>query len=399
MVESLSVEESKEFAFQVIGRSPESWARAGVIRTPHGEIPTPVFAPVGTQATVKSVSPRELLELGATLILANTYHLYLRPGPEVVASLGGIHPFMGWEGPIMTDSGGFQVFSLAHLRRMDDEGVTFRSHLDGSEQHLTPERVIELQEQLGADLILCLDICTPYPSSRERSEADLRRTHHWAERSLKAHTRSDQALFGILQGGTYARLREESARFFGDLDFPGYAIGGLSVGEPKEMMHQMLKVTVPLLPEDKPRHLLGVGSPEDLFECTGLGIDIFDCALPTRIARNGSFFTRHGRLNIRNSRYTDDPASVEEGCECYACQNFSRAYLRHLVMAKEILGVRLATFHNLHFMFNLMREIREAILRGDFVALKEEFLASYEMVDYETRMRNREAWLARLRGG
>lgn len=393
------MEESKAFAFQVVGRCPKSWARAGVIRTPHGEIPTPVFAPVGTQATVKSLSPRELLELGATLILANTYHLYLRPGPEVVASLGGIHPFMGWKGPIMTDSGGFQVFSLEHLRRVDDKGVTFRSHLDGSEQHLTPERVIEVQEQLGADLILCLDICTPYPSSREQCEADLRRTHHWAERSLKAYACPDQALFGIVQGGTYALLREESARFFADLDFPGYSIGGLSVGEPKEMMHQMLEVTVPLLPEDKPRHLLGVGSPEDLFECTALGIDMFDCALPTRIARNGSFFTRHGRLNIRNSRYADDPAPIEEGCECYACQNFSRAYLRHLVMAKEILGVRLATIHNLHFMLNLMREIREVISKGDFMALKEEFLASYEVVDYEARIRNREAWLARLRGG
>ncbi len=399
MVESLSVEESKAFAFQVVGRCPQSWARAGVIRTPHGEIPTPVFAPVGTQATVKSVSPRELSELGATLILANTYHLYLRPGPEVVASLGGIHRFMGWEGPIMTDSGGFQVFSLEHLRRVDSEGVTFRSHLDGSEQHLTPERVIEIQEQLGADLILCLDICTPYPSSREESEADLRRTHHWAERCLKAHTRSDQALFGILQGGTYATLREESACFFADLDFPGYSIGGVSGGEPKEMMHQMLEVMVPLLPQDKPRHLLGVGSPEDVFECTALGIDIFDCALPTRIARNGSFFTRQGRINIRNSRYADDPAPIEEGCDCYACQNFSRAYLRHLVMAKEILGVHLATIHNLHFMFNLMREIREAISRGDFMALKEEFLASYEVVEYEARMRNRERWLARLRGG
>jgi len=393
------MEESKAFAFQVVGRCPKSWARAGVIRTPHGEIPTPVFAPVGTQATVKSLSPRELLELGATLILANTYHLYLRPGPEVVASLGGIHPFMGWKGPIMTDSGGFQVFSLEHLRRVDNEGVTFRSHLDGSEQHLTPKRVIEVQELLGADLILCLDICTPYPSSREQSEADLRRTHHWAERSLKAHTRPDQALFGIVQGGTYALLREESARFFAHLDFPGYSIGGLSVGEPKEMMHQMLEVTVPLLPEDKPRHLLGVGSPEDLFQCTALGIDMFDCALPTRIARNGSFFTRQGRLNIRNSRYADDPAPIEEGCECYACQNFSRAYLRHLVMAKEILGVRLATIHNLHFMLNLMREIREVISKGDFMALKEEFLASYGVVDYEARIRNREAWLARLRGG
>lgn len=399
VVESLSVEESKAFAFQVVGRCPESRARAGVIRTLHGEIPTPVFAPVATQGTVKSLAPRELLELGVTLILANTYHLYLRPGPEVIAGLGGIHPFMGWEGAIMTDSGGFQIFSLEHLRRVDSEGVTFRSHLDGSEQHLTPERAIEVQERLGADLILCLDICTPYPSSREESEADLRRTHHWAERSLKAHTRSDQALFGIVQGGMYTELRKESACFFAGLDFPGYSIGGLSVGEPKEMMHQMLEVTVSLLPDDKPRHLLGVGSPEDLFECTALGVDIFDCALPTRIARNGCFLTRHGRLNIRNSRYTDDPASIEEGCECYLCRNFSRAYLRHLVMAKEILGVCLATVHNLHFLLNLMREIREAILRGDFVALKEEFLASYEVVDYEARVRNREAWLARLRGG
>lgn len=399
MVESPSVEEKREFAFQVVGRCPQSWARAGVIHTLHGEIPTPVFAPVGTQATVKSVSPRELAELGVTLILANTYHLYLRPGPEVVASLGGIHPFMGWEGLIMTDSGGFQVFSMEHLRRVDDEGVTFRSHLDGSEQHLTPERVMEVQEQLGADLILCLDVCTTYPSSREESEADLRRTHHWAERCLQAHNRSDQALFGILQGGTYTDLREESARFFTSLDFPGYSIGGLSVGEPKEMMHEMLKVTVPLLPEDKPRHLLGVGSPEDLFECTALGIDIFDCALPTRIARNGSFFTRYGRLNIRNSQYSDDPSPVEEGCDCYACRHFSRAYLRHLVMAKEILGVRLATLHNLHFMLNLMREIREAISGGDFLAFKEEFLASYEVVEYEARMRNKERWLARLRGG
>lgn len=399
MVESLSVEEEKAFAFQVEGRCPESWARAGVMRTPHGEIPTPVFAPVGTQATVKSLSPRELQELGVTLILANTYHLYLRPGPEVIASLGGIGPFMGWEGPIMTDSGGFQLFSLEHLRRVDNEGVTFRSHLDGSEQHLTPERVIEVQGLLGADLALCLDICTPYPSSREQCETDLKRTHHWAARSLKAHIRSDQALFGIVQGGTYAELREESARFFAGLDFPGYSIGGLSVGEPKEIMHQMLEVTVPFLPEDKPRHLLGVGSPEDLFECTALGVDIFDCALPTRIARNGSLFTRQGRLNIRNSRYADDPAPIEEGCECYACQNFSRAYLRHLVMAKEILGVRLATVHNLHFMLNLMGEIREAISRGDFLALKEEFLASYKVVNYEARLKNRGAWLARLRGG
>ncbi len=386
------------FGFELLlKKDPHSQARAGVIHTPHGPIPTPVFAPVGTQATVKTVSPKELRELGASLILANTYHLYLRPGPDTIADLGGLHGFMGWDGPIMTDSGGFQVFSLARLRAVDVTGVTFRSHLDGSEHLLTPEKAIEIQEKLGADIILCLDEC-PEPLDYDYNVQALERTHHWAERCKQAHTRHDQALFGIVQGGAFADLRRQSAEFITALDFPGYSIGGLSVGEPKEVMHEMLEATVSLLPEDKPRHLLGVGSPEDIFEGVDRGIDIFDCALPTRVARNGAAFTRPGRLNLRNARYADDPAPIEEGCDCYTCRYFSRAYLRHLIMAKEILGLRLATLHNLHFMLNLMRQIREAILAGTFAALKEEFLANYEIVPHEARQRNRGARKQRSRG-
>ena len=385
------------FDFELLKADPHNRARVGVIHTPHGQIPTPVFAPVGTQATVKAVSPRELRELGASLILANTYHLYLRPGPDTIADLGGLHGFMGWDGPIMTDSGGFQVFSLARLRAVDMTGVTFRSHLDGSEHLLTPEKAIEIQEKLGADIILCLDEC-PEPLDYDYNVRALERTHHWAERCKRAHTHHDQALFGIVQGGAFADLRRESAAFVTALDFPGYSIGGLSVGEPKEVMHEMLEVTVPLLPEDKPRHLLGIGSPEDIFEGVARGIDIFDCALPTRIARNGAVFTRPGRLNLRNAQYADDPAPIEEGCDCYACRHFSRAYLRHLIMAKEILGLRLATLHNLHFMLHLLREIREAILDGTFSALKEEFLASYEIIPHEARQRSRGAREQRSKG-
>jgi queuine tRNA-ribosyltransferase len=386
------------FGFELLKEDPHSQARAGVIHTPHGPVPTPVFAPVGTQATVKSVSPRELRELGASLIMANTYHLYLRPGPDIVADLGGLHGFMGWDGPIMTDSGGFQVFSLARLRSVDRTGVTFRSHLDGSEHLLTPEKAIEIQEKLGADIILCLDEC-PEPLDYDYNVQALERTHNWAERCKQAHTRHDQALFGIVQGGAFADLRRQSAEFVTALDFPGYSIGGLSVGEPKELMHEMLEVTVPLLPENKPRHLLGIGSPEDIFESVARGIDIFDCALPTRVARNGAVFTRTGRLNLRNAQYADDPAPIEEGCDCYACRHFSRAYLRHLILAKEILGIRLATLHNLHFILNLMWEIREAILDGTFSVLRKEFLANYEIIAHEVQQHNREARLKSQLGG
>jgi queuine tRNA-ribosyltransferase len=384
------------FGFDLGEKCRETWARVAVLHTPHGDVPTPVFAPVGTQATVKTVSPRGLQEVGATLLVANTYHLYLRPGADTVAGLGGLHRFMGWEGPILTDSGGFQVFSLGDLREVDDDGVTFRSHIDGSEHRLTPEKSIAVQEQLGADIVVALDVCPPYPSDYEYNRIALDRTHRWAERCLKAHARHDQMMMGVVQGGTYPDLREESARCVTSLSFPAYAIGGLSVGEPKKLMHRMLDVTVPLLPEDRPRHLLGVGSPEDLFECVARGIDIFDCALPTRVARNGTFFTREGRLNIRNAQYRDDPSPVEEQCSCYTCRTFSRGYLRHLVIGREILGLHLATLHNLHFMFDTMREIRDAIISGRFADLKREFLAKYQVADYEAGKQDRQVWRSRL---
>ncbi len=364
------------FEFKLLHQDHVSRARAGVFSTPHGDIPTPVFAPVGTQATVKALSPRDMEELGAPLILANTYHLYLRPGAELIARLGGLHRFMAWHGPILTDSGGFQVFSLESLRRVDDDGAIFRSHLDGSEHHFTPEKSIGVQELLGADIIMCLDECAP-PLDRAYNEAALRRTHLWAERCRRAQTRDDQALFGIVQGGIFADLRQQSVEFLTALDFPGYAIGGLSVGETKAQMHATLEMTTALLPTDRPRYLMGVGSPEDLFECVARGVDIFDCVLPTRIARNGAVFTRQGRLNLRNACHTEDPNPIEENCTCYTCRTFSRAYLRHLIQAKEILGLHLATMHNLHFLLELMREIRQAILDGTFVALKDAFLSEY----------------------
>lgn len=388
---------TKQFGFHVEVASEDSWARVGVLRTRHGSIPTPVFAPVGTQATVKTMAPRELKELGVSLIVANTYHLYLRPGADVVAQMGGLHQFMGWDGPILTDSGGFQVFSMEHLRSLDDDGVTFRSHIDGGEHRLTPEKSIAVQEKLGADLVVALDVCPPYPSDYEYNRLALDRTHRWAERCLAAQTRDDQMMLGVIQGGTYADLRAESAGYLNSLDFPGYAIGGLSVGEPKELMHQMLEVVIPLLPEGKPRHLLGVGSPEDMFEGVSRGIDIFDCALPTRVARNGTFFTPQGRLNIRNARYSDDPAPIQEDCTCYTCRNFSRAYLRHLVVAKEILGLHLATLHNLHFMIHLMATIQTAIRQGQFESLREEFLSGYQVADYAAARRDRRSWLRTLR--
>jgi len=348
-----------------------------VFSTPHGDIPTPVFAPVGTQATVKTLSPRELEELGATLILANTYHLYLRPGAEVIENLGGLHRFMAWDKPILTDSGGFQVFSLAAMRKVDDDGVTFRSHIDGSLHRFTPEMVVRVQEQLGADIIMCLDECAP-PLDYEYNVQALQRTHRWAERCKAAHTRQDQALFGIVQGGIFEDLRQQSAEFLVGLDFPGYAIGGLSVGETKAQTRQTLDFTVPLLPADRPRYLMGVGSPEDFFEYVARGIDIFDCVLPTRLARNGAALTSTGRINLRNARFAADPAPIEEGCTCYTCCTFSRAYLRHLIKANETLGLRLVTIHNLHFELELMRRIRQSIIDGTFAEFKEDFLSRYQ---------------------
>ena len=347
-------------------------ARAGVLHTPHGESLTPVFMPVGTQATVKAVSPRDLRDLGATVVLANTYHLYLRPGDERIARLGGLHKFMGWDSPILTDSGGYQVFSLAKRRTLDADGVTFRSHLDGSEHRFTPEKAIAIQENLGADIIVCFDECAE-PYDYEYNVQALARTHVWAERCKAAQTRSDQALFGIVQGGIFPDLREQSARFLAQVGFDGYAIGGLSVGETKEEMHAALNAVDPLLPDDQPRYLMGVGAPEDLIECVARGVDMFDCVLPTRMARNGAALTRTGRLNLRNARFADDSSALEPGCTCYTCSHFSRAYVRHLTRANEILGHQLLSLHNLHLMLTIAREIREAILAQKFQAYRQEF--------------------------
>ncbi len=347
-------------------------ARTGLIHTPHGKIPTPAFMPVGTQATVKAMSPRDLRDVGATIILGNTYHLYLRPGDERIARLGGLHAFMGWDGPILTDSGGYQVFSLAQRRKIDADGVTFRSHIDGSEHRFTPEKVVAIQENLGADLIVCLDECAPAQDYDYNVQA-LARTHAWAQRCKAAQTRSDQALFGVVQGGVFPDLREQSARFLTGVGFDGYAIGGLSVGETKEQMHASLEVVTPILPADQPRYLMGVGTPGDLIECVARGVDMFDCVLPTRTARNGSALTRGGRINLRNARFADDADPIEPGCTCYACTHFSRAYVRHLTTANEILGHHLLTLHNLHLLLTIAREMREAVLEGHFQAYREAF--------------------------
>ncbi|MCJ7695040.1 MAG: tRNA guanosine(34) transglycosylase Tgt [Anaerolineaceae bacterium] len=350
-------------------------ARTGTFRTPHGDIPTPIFAPVGTQATVKSITPAQLDELDAKLILSNTYHLHLRPGSELVASMGGLHNFMHWNKPILTDSGGFQVFSLAEMRKIDENGVTFKSHIDGSTQRLTPESSIQIQENLGADIIMAFDECAP-PNDLAYNQEAMQRTHRWAERCLAAKTRSDQALFGIVQGGVFSELRQISAREISSLGFPGHAIGGLSVGEKKQEMFAMIEIVNEILPENKPRYLMGVGTPEDLIEGVRRGIDIFDCVLPTRLARHNTVMTMHGRLNLLNAIFADDPGPIDQDCACYTCQNFSRAYLRHLIKAKEMLASTLLSIHNLHTLLQLTRDLQEAIRCGNFEELAEQTLVS-----------------------
>ena len=385
-------------SFELLLRDPASEARVGVMHTPHGDVPTPVFCPVGTQATVKTLSPRELVELGVPMVLANTYHLYLRPGADLIARMGGLHRFMGWERAILTDSGGFQVFSLRDLREVDDEGVTFRSHLDGSQHRFTPELVMEVQERLGSDVAMVLDQCIE-PFDYDRSAAAARRTHLWAERCLGARTRSDQALFGIVQGGIHEDLRIESARVLTSMGFDGYAIGGLSVGESKQDTHRILDCVVPILPADKPRYLMGVGTPDDLLEGVARGIDIFDSVLPTRLARNGALFTFEGRLNLRNAINKDDPGPIQDGCACYTCQSFSRAYLRHLLVSNEILGLSLNTIHNLHFLLELMRNIRLSVLAGEFPAFKRTFLRRYSGQHADASWAHRPEGRAKSLGG
>lgn len=362
------------FSFELTARSQRG--RAGVLHTPHGDLLTPVFAPVGTQATVKAVTPQQLRELGATLVLANTYHLYLRPGSRRVAERGGLHAFMAWERPILTDSGGFQVFSLADRRSVDSDGVTFHSHLDGSLHRFTPESVIGVEEELGADIIMVLDECAE-PHDRAYNELALQRTHAWAERSLRARTRDDQALFGIVQGGIFPDLRARSAEFIASLGFPGIAIGGLSVGESKADMLAMLEVVDPLLPDDRPRYLMGVGSPEDLVEGVVRGIDLFDCVLPTRMARNHSALTRRGRLNLRNATYAEDERPLDAACDCYTCRTFTRAYLRHLIVAGEMLSATLLSIHNLRCLVSLAQDLRTSVLEGTLADFAAAFRAGY----------------------
>ncbi len=359
------------FQFDLLAQ--QGRARAGLFHTLHGDLPTPIFAPVGTQATVKALTPRQLQELNTRLVLANTYHLYLRPGDDLVAQLGGLHQFMQWPGPILTDSGGFQVFSLAQIREVDADGVTFKSHIDGATHRFTPEKSIAIQENLGADIIMAFDEC-PHPYGHEQVAQAVERTHRWAERCLKAQSRTDQALFGIVQGGIYPDLRTHSAEFLTALNFPGYAIGGLAVGETKPEMHATLELVNDILPQNKPRYLMGVGTPEDLVEGVARGVDIFDCVAPTRLARHKAAFLRHGRLNIAKLEHARDPRPIDENCTCYTCQHFSRAYLRHLITAKEMLAATLLSIHNIHTLLSLVREMRTAILEQRFDA----FYAAYQ---------------------
>ena len=383
----MSTPKSSFFHFEL--SATDGAARLGIFQTPHGPIPLPAFAPVGTLANVKTLEPRDLHEAGCSLVLANTYHLYLRPGHKLVEQLGGLHKFMGWNGPILTDSGGYQVFSLANRRQLDEDGVTFQSHIDGSTHRFTPESVMEIEQALGADIAMVLDEC-PEPLDRAYNEQALARTHRWAERCKIAHTRPDQALFGIVQGGIFPDLREASASFLTNLDFTGYAVGGLAVGETKEQMYTVLNETCPALPVDKPRYLMGVGTPEDIIEAVFRGIDFFDCVLPTRIARNGALLTPDGRLNLRNAQFADDSRPVQENCECYTCRNFSRAYLRHLYKAGEMTALRLGTIHNVYFMQELMREIRRAIASGTFADFRQAYLEKYQISNQAVRHAQRE---------
>ena len=367
----------------MIKECPHTHARLGKLHTPHGVIETPIFMPVGTQATVKAMTPRALHEIEAQIVLSNTYHLFLRPGHELIRRAGGLHAFMGWDGPILTDSGGFQVFSLGDLRRIEEEGVHFRSHLDGSRRFIGPETAMEIQEALGSDIAMAFDVCTAYPAEKEEVKDALERTARWLERCAEAHTRPDQALFGIVQGGLFRDLREESVKATLETDLPGYAIGGLSVGEPKPLMYEMLEHIMPMMPAAKPRYLMGVGSPDCLIEGVMRGVDMFDCVLPTRIARNGTALTSRGTVVVRNAGYAEDFTPLDPACGCYTCTHFSRGYLRHLVKAGEMLSSILITHHNLHFLLRLMADIRRAILAENLPQFAEGFMKSYGIPLYD----------------
>ena len=369
------------FKFEIISESTQSRARAGLIETAHGTIETPIFMPVGTLGSVKSVSPEELSAAGAQIILGNTYHLYLRPGCDVIDQFKGLHKFMNWDKPILTDSGGFQIFSLAKLAKLSDEGVTFQSHIDGSKHLLSPEKVIEIQHSLGSDIVMCLDQCIQYPATREETRQALDITTKWADRCHQAWQQSEngyRALFGIVQGGMFKDLRTESAKALLPMDFNGYAVGGLSVGEPIDIMLEIADHILPQLPQHKPKYIMGVGTPQNLIELVSLGADMFDCVLPTRNARNGQLFTRTGTINISNSKHKHDTQPVEPDCNCYTCQNFSRAYLRHLYMARELLAYRLNTIHNIHYFISFIKQVRAAIIADEFESFRKEFYQRLE---------------------
>lgn len=376
-------------SFDIVASDASTQARIGILHTSRSSIPTPVFMPVGTLATVKSLSPDDLHDIGARIILANTYHLHLRPGEDIIACLGGLHEFAAWNQAILTDSGGFQVFSLDHLRRISEEGVTFRAHTDGSTHTFTPESTVAMQESLGSDIMMVLDECPPHGSSFAAALEASKRTTRWAERARRTQTRRDAALFGITQGAMHAALRRQSARDIACLDFPGYAIGGLGVGEDKPTMYEMLRVSVAELPAARPRYLMGIGAPEDIFIAVAMGVDMFDCVLQTRTARNGALLTDHGRLNIRNARFRCDPGPIDPACDCSTCRVFSRAYLHHLFRNDELLGYRLASIHNLRWTLKLMDTIRASIATGSFTAYRDAFLAEYRPPDARIREQQR----------
>ncbi|MCK5811771.1 MAG: tRNA guanosine(34) transglycosylase Tgt [Clostridiales bacterium] len=363
--------------YELIKTCQQTGARLGKVHTPHGSFDTPAFMPVGTQATVKGMSPDELKEIGSGIILSNTYHLYMRPGNELIKKAGGLHNFMNWDKPILTDSGGFQVFSLAEFRKITEDGVTFKSHIDGSSHLFTPEKATEIQNDLGADIIMAFDECIPYPAEYDYAKNSLERTTRWLQRCKDSNKRDDQALFGIIQGGMFPDLRIQSAKEITSIDLPGYAIGGLSVGESKDEMYKMLDITTPIMPSNKPRYLMGVGSPDALIEGSIRGIDMFDCVLPTRIGRNGTAMTSKGRVIVRDRKYAEDFSPLDEKCDCYVCKNFSKAYIRHLIKAKEMLGLRLVTWHNLYFLLGLMEGIRKAIIEDRLKDFRNEFFEKY----------------------